>query len=458
MKYVSNAEVRALNNGRTQVQRSGELAVSNAASPFGCCNFFDSCADEIMSLYYRPQSLRLLDYMGFNVSQDCLRALEFISYVRPEQTGGACTDGDISDPCADPHGIEWGGCTLTLEDFGRYGREAPVRDLFKPTRYCKLRPRYMLDGSPVTSETLWDMTFAMDVALQDIRRDLILGTNGVGGQFDGLQQWVNTGLGDGSPNCAMLDSYVVNWNGNGMAGGAGITVNGVAAAAVFDMVQYLLDLYRNIRQRIMWSPLLSNQPRTVGDTIIVAPSFMIRCLLDFYTCWSVCPGQQYEEFNSDDILKMREFRTQLNGGIFGDGRIFLDGHEIPLLAYDWGLINGPTTGDMYMLTGFVGNQRIWEGEHLDANVVLQEIASGGGDAMSGGYSVHDGGRWLAKQDFDNTCSQIKLWMRPRIWCSAPWAQVRFQDVVCNTPTGPLSPDPCDTSFYPMTSFSAAECP
>ncbi len=456
MKFITSAEVQEINNGKTQVERSGELTISSSASPFGCCDFFDPCADEIMSLYYRPQSLRLLDWMGFNVSSDCVRALEFVTYARPAQVGGVCSDGDIANPCDDPEGIEWGGCTLTMEDFGRYGREAPVRDMYKPEKRCKTRPRYMYDGSPVTSEALWDMTFAMDVALNDIRTDLITGTAGVGGQFDGLQQWVNTGLGTGL-NCEALDSYVINWNNNAMAGGAGITVNGVAAAAVYDIVQYLLDVYRNFRSRVSWSPVLSNQPRAVGDTILLLPGFMARCLLDFFTCWSVCPGVAFGEFNSDDILKMREFRTQLNGGLFGDGKIFLDGHEIPLLIYDWGLINGPTTGDMYMLTGFVGNQRLWEGEHLDANVVLREIAAGGGDAMSGGYSVQDGGRWLLKRDFDNLCSQIKLWMRPRVWCSAPWAQVRFQNVRCATPLGPLSPDPCDTSFFIQTSFSAAEC-
>ncbi len=212
----------------------------------------------------------------------------------------------------------------------------------------------------------------------------------------------------------------------------------------------------NIRARISWSDLLSNQTRTVGDTIILLPGFTARCLLDFFACWSVCPGQAFEEFNSDDILKMREFRTQLNGGLFGDGRIFLDGHEIPLLIYDWGLINGPTTGDMYMLTGFVGNQRIWEGEHLSADAVLTALTSDGTGNVD--YASFDDGRWLFKKDVDNLCVQRKIWMRPRIWCSAPWAQTRFQNVVCNTPTGPLSPDPCDTSFFIQTSFSAAECP
>jgi hypothetical protein len=455
MRYLSPAEVKA-QGGTTERQ----LTVSNAATPFGCCNFFDPCADGIMSLYYRPGDLKLLDWMGFNVETDCHRVLEFISFVRPEQDSGADTHGWISDPCADPNGIEFGGCTLSQTDFGRYGRSGPVRDLFKPEKFCKTRPRYFFDGSPVTDERQWDMFFTMDVLLNDIRVALITGNDTTNGQFDGLQRWVTTGY-----DCTALDSYVVDWNGNDMdgLGGGAITLNGAAAPAGFNIVDWLLDLLRNIKQRISWSPMLNNQNLMVGDIIILLPSFMARCLLDFYTCWSVCPEAITVGTNDGlsidkPVKEMREFRLQLNGGLFGDGRIFLDGLEVPLLAYDWGLINGPTTGDMYLLTGAVGNQRIWEGGHLDANVILEEIRALGGDPVSGGYSVMDGGRFAMKQDFDNLCSPIKLWMRNRIWCSAPWAQVRFQDVVCRTPTGPLSPNPADTSFFPESSFSVAECP
>jgi hypothetical protein len=387
--------------------------------------------------------------MGFNVTDTCLKKVNFINFVRPEQSQGSDTAGYMSDPCADPNGIEFGSCSLSLEDFGRYGRQGPVRDTFKPERYCEQSPRYMYDGSMITDERMWDMAFTMDTLLNDIRKDLITGNNTTTGQFDGLQRWVRTGY-----DCPGLDSDVIDWNANYMRGGSGITLNGQATPSGNDIVDWLLYVHRNIKQRISQSPLLSNQQRQVGDTILVMPNFMVRCLLDFYTCWSVCPGAQYEEVVKD-TRDMREFRLTLNGGLFGDGQISLDGESIPILAYDWNLINGPNRGDMYYLTGSIGNQRIWEGEHLSAAVAQQELTR---DSGGRGYFSTDGGRVLGWQNVDSTCTRLNLMMRPRIWCMAPWAQVRFQNVACRQPGGPLSPDPADSSFYPHSSFNQATCP
>lgn len=428
------------------VQRT-DLTLGTAATPFGCCYFFDHCSDEIITLSYRG-TLGLLDWMGFNTTDECVQTVEFINFVRPEYSQGSPTGGYLSDPCDDPNGVEFGSCSLTVDDFGRYGRVGPTRDIFKPMRYCKTYPRKRLDGQPVASEFEWDLLYTTDAIMNDIRVHLVTGNNTTSGQFDGLQRWVKTGY-----DCQMLDSYVVNWNGNDMDGGAGITINGAAIAATWNIVDVLLDIFRNIMERISWSPMLRNQPLQVGDVVLVLPGFLRRCLLDYYTCWSVCPGQQYEEV-SKDSRDMREFRLTLNGGMFGFGQIALDGFTIPLLQWDWGLINGPTTGDMYLLTGQVGSLRVWEGQHLSAAAALDQF---GVDPTIGGYFTAEGGRMLGKIDTDNTCKAAKLWMRPRLFCKAPWAQIRFQDIRCATPTGPLSPDPTETSFYPEGSFSVATC-
>lgn len=433
------------------VERVERLTESTLASPFGCCNFFDNCADEIFSLYYRGQ-LGLLDWMGFNVTDECYRVVEFIDYVRPAQSQGSDTAGYLSDACADPNGIEFGSCKLSVEDFGLYGRSGPTRKFMKPRNYCKTSPRRFLDGSPIENELTWDMMFTMDAMLNDIRLGVVTGNATTPGQFDGLQRWVKTGY-----DCQSLNSYVVNWNSNGMDGGAGITLNGAATPPTFNLVDWLLDIHRNIKQRISWSPLLSNQQRQVGDAILVMPSFLVRCLLDYYTCWSVCPGKQYEEANLN-TFEARDFRLQLNGGMFGDGQISLDGDTIPILAYDWGLINGPTRGDIYYLTGAIGSQRIWEGEHLSAENAMAQIMIDGVNAMDNGYFSQDNGRVLGQIETDNLCRVLKLWMSLRLWCMAPWAQARFQNVACHTPTGPLSPNPADTSFFPTSSFEPAVCP
>jgi hypothetical protein len=419
-------------------------SVSTTITPFGCCNFFDRCTDEIMSLHWAGQ-LPLLDWMGFNVSDECYRSVEFIAYLRAERGG---LSGHIANPCDDPNSWEYCTCKLTVEDFGRYGREGPTREIMKPKLYCKTDPIRRLDGSLVSDEREWDMRFTTDMIIQDISGDLIVGNHTTTGQFDGLEQWVKTGY-----DCTGLDSVIINWNGNPMSGGNGITWNGAAIANTFDFVDVLLAAFRRIKQRISWSKQLANQRPRIGDMILLLPTNMAHCLLDFYTCWSVCAGAQYNEANLN-TYEARTFRDRLIAespeNMFGFGYIRLDGMVIPLLAYDWELIKGPLTGDIYLLTGAWGGMRLWEGEHLSAAAA---VANFGGN----GYWMTDGGRMLWVAETQNECYKVKAWMHPRLFCKAPWAQVRFQSVRCATPGGPLSPDPEETSFFPETSCSVATC-
>lgn len=421
------------------------MSVSDLATPFGCCNFFDRCGDgDLMSLHFAGQ-LPLLDWMGFNVSDECYRTMEFISYVRPATSlSHVATPGYLGDPCDDPNGIDYGSCKITVEDFGRIGRLGPTRDIMKPKKYCITDPIWRLDGSKVTQEREWDMKFVIDVILNDMNELLVTGNASTPGQFDGLERWVRTGY-----DCSILDSIVVDWNGNSMNGGAGITWNGTPVPATMDFISVFLAAIRRVKQRISWSPRLKTQKPQVGDMIILMPNSMIPCLLDFFTCWSVCAGSQYNEV-AINSYEARNFRNALLGGMFGQGRIYLDGFEIPILGYDWGLINGPTLGDIYFLTGSLGAFRVWEGEHISADVAARENPEDG-------YFSTDGGRILWKVDFSNECRTMKGWIHPRLFCRAPWMQIRFQDVKCLQPGGFLSADPNDTSFYPLTSFASSEC-
>jgi hypothetical protein len=244
-----------------------------------------------------------------------------------------------------------------------------------------------------------------------------------------------------------------------MTGGAGMTFNGNALAATFDIVDVLGAANRRINQRIGWSPVLRSQTLRIGQKVLLMPNDWIECLLNFYTCWSVCrDGSTVDSVNLDS-LEARDFRRGLEGGIFGDGEIMLGREIIPILGHDWELIKGPKTADMYLLTLGVGTQRFWFGDLLSAANALANInAIRSNMEVAGGYFSTDGGRILGKQDFTNLCSKIKLWMTMRLFCRAPWAQLRIQNVQCESPFGVLSPDPLETSFYPMTSFSSAVCP
>lgn len=420
-------------------------SVDDNASPFGCCNFFDRCGDgDLMSLHFSGQ-LPLLDWMGFEVSDVCHKVMEFISYVRPAYTNGSPTAGYICDPCDSPHGIDYGSCKLTVDDFGRLGRLGPTRDIMKPKKYCESDPIWRLDGTRVNDEREWDMKFVTDTIINDLNELLVTGNISNCGQFDGLQRWVRNGY-----DCSILDSIVIDWNGNPMSGGAGVTWNGQAVPATFNFIDVLLAAYRRIMQRKSWAPRLRTQRINTGDMIIVMPTSMIPCLLQHYTCWSVCDGSQYNEVALQSY-EARQFYKGLLGGVFGQGQITLDGQLIPILGYDWGLINSPSLGDIYFLTGAMGNFRIWNGEHISADVAAREM-------KGEGYFSTDGGRLLWKVDTANECRTMKGWIHPRLFCRAPWAQVRFQDVQCQTPGGFMSADPNDTSFYPLSSFEPSSCP
>lgn len=427
-----------------QVQRA--MTVSTEASPFGCCNFFDLCSDDdIMALHYQG-ALGLLDWLGFSPVEECYRSLHFVEYVRPAQSEGADTPGYISDPCADPNGVEYGVTKLTVEDFGLVGRQGPTRKILAPTRYCRNEPRWRLSGQQITDEREWDMAMTMDALLHDMRQLVVTGNAGTPGQFDGLQRWVKTGY-----SSSMLDSIVIDWNGNTMAGGAGATWNGQAVGSGFGFMDVLMEALDQIRYRISWSNQLRNQQFNVGDIVLVLPYAAVKCVLDAFTCWRVCEGSQYNETVLQS-LEARTFRQSLLGGLYGYGKIEISGIEIPLLVHDEGMINGPTLNDIYLLTGSIGSVRLWEGEILDAARVVREMMDGGD------FFTTDSGRVLGRVDSENLCRTLKMWMAPRLFNRAPWAQVRFQDVKC-THAGPvISSDPSDTSFYPLTSFVPAVCP
>ena len=436
-----------------------ERAVSNLASPFGCCNFFDQCGNgDLMSLYFRGK-MGLLDLLNFTPTNVCEKVQEYINYVRADSDGSSSPL--VTDACATPNGVQWGACKLTLSDFGRIGRTSPERDVMKAEKYCETSPRYFLDNTPVTNEHAWDMLFTMEQLIyQDLNKRIIIGNSTNPGDFDGLQRIIRTGYAtcDGA-----LDSTVVDWNNNPMVGGAGATysdgqVTSQAIAATFNLVDVLIDLNDRINQRISWSRLLGAQAIQPGQKVLVMSSQHKKCLLDFYTCWSVCASGDTVDSVDLSTFEARQFRQNLNGGMFGHGEIMLGDEVIPIMVHDWDMRYGDNRGDIYLLTLGVGSTRFWEGDFLDANEMIRQFNSVGNFSNPGDYFVTDGGRVLGKVDTTNRCRTFKLWMDLRLWCVAPWAQARIQNVVCARPLSMFSPDPTETSFFPFSITDVANCP
>jgi len=433
-----------------QVER---FEVSDVATIYGCCGLFDMCTDnDLMSLSMEGAN-KFLDWIGWELTSVCLIKKNFITYVRAERTQGVATPGYISDPCGESNGAEWGKCDFVLEDWGRYRRHGPVRDATRiNTKYCEQQPMYRLDGSRIVNDDEYDMRVATEAIVQDLKRAIITGNATTAGQFDGLQRLVKTGYTDSTGyNCDIMDSIVIDWNSNQMAGGAGMTWNGAAIAATYNFVDVLQAVVRRIKDRIDMAPPLASQPMLPGDMVFVAPTHVIRCLLDHYTCWSVCEGSQYNEV-AIQSYEARTFRRGLDGGLFNMGKIFIDGFEIPMLAYNWSLTNNVTgDADAYLLTGKVGSVQMISGQMLDMRKVPPTYPKAT-------YSYTDGGRLLTWSNQDQTCMQREVEFQPRLLMWAPWAQARFQDIECNTPGGVLSPDPWETSFFPESSFCIPACP
>lgn len=429
------------------------ITPSELATIYGCCGLFDLCSDQdLMSLSFEGQS-KFLDWVGWEKTDVCLIKKNFITFVRPERTeGGLRSSGYIQDPCGESNGVEWGTCDFTLEDFAllrRHGPERVATNVGK--RYCEIQPRYRLDGTPITNDAEYDMRLATEAMLQDLKLMLINGNKTTSGQFDGLDRLIKTGYTNSvGQNCDSMDSIVIDWNANDMSGGSGISWNGKAVGSTYDFVDVLMAVYRRIRDRIQMAPALS-APLSVGDMIFVAPTHILRCLLDNFTCWSVCPGATNIQV-AIQSYEARKFRDSLNGGMFGDGRIFIDGFEIPLLSYNWGMSDEVTgASSAYLLTGRIGNVKTISGQYYD----MSKVPAGYPDAS---YSYTDGGKFLTWTDRDKTCVVREVEMQPRLLMWAPWAQARFQDVMCDAIGGILSPDPWETSFYPETSFSVPYCP
>lgn len=428
-----------------KIKNVERLTLGSAPSLEGCSGLFDMCSDQdLMSLSFEGTS-KFLDWIGWERTNVCLIKKNFVTWVRPESDEGSRSSGYVTDACGESKGVDWGMCDFTLEDFGKLRRHGPVRDATKSgMRMCEMQPRYRLDGTPIDNDAEYDMRLATEGILQDLKRDIVSGSALTTGSFNGLEALVKTGYTDSAGhNCDMMDSIVIDWNDNSFTGGSGVTWNGVSVAATFSMVDVLIAVVRRIRDRIALAPALAAQPMGVGDMIIVAPTATLRCLLDAYTCWSVCSGAQYNEV-AIQSYEARTFRQQLNGGLFGDGRIFIDGFEIPLVAYDWGLQKSSSTADMYVLTGRVGNVKLISGQY-------QDLSGANANYPEASFAYTDGGRMLTWVNMDQTCVQREVEFHPRLLMWAPWAQARIQDITCSGPGPAMSPDPWDSNF-PETSF------
>jgi hypothetical protein len=395
---------------------------------------FDCCGDnDLMSLTVAGTS-PFLDWLGWQATDTYRLVREFLLFTRAKSTAagsGVATAGWLADPCADPNGVETEFCELEIEDFARLRRKGPTRDMTKVAlNYCENSPRYRIDGTAITDDFEYDMLRATEVIIQDLLGLIVPGDKDTAGQFDGLENLVRRAY-----DCCTLDSIIIDWNGSGMLESTGATWNDTAIPEDTSFVALLMALVRRIRERIRMVPSLAGRGIGVGDMALVMPGSFIPCLLDAYTCWNVCPN----DYNFINSFEARTFRNGLVGGMFGAGAITIEGVTIPIIPFDYGLINSSTSFDAYLLTRGAGNRRWLYGQYNNMTPVA-------GKVPGGLYQATDGGRLLTWGVGDHTCVERVVEMQPRLILEAPWAQVRIHDVSCDNLGGPQSADPWSEYF------------
>ena len=427
--------------GNQPRSKEASLSLSSMATMYGCCGLFDLCGDnDLLSLTVVQE--QFLDWLSFRANNECNQFVKLISYIGPAGTAAGTQTSGASTACADAAGVEFGTCEILLPDKGRIKRAGPVRDItMNNMKLCDLQPVYMKDGTRIDDELQWTLTLAGETIKQDLMRMVVTGNTSNTGEFDGLEVLINTGYADVRSGrlCTAMDSYVLDWDDHVMT----YEHNGVHA-----LVDYLIDIVRRIRRRARGRGGIA-----VGDMILQMPSYTRDCLLDTYSCWSVCPDGDVNWSNPE----LRAFRNSLNGGTYGDGYITVDGQPVPIITYDWhdmGQAAPYFTGDIYVLTRRIGSMPVLFGQYIDMN---SPVAALSGEAGYAHYSATDGGKFLRYWKYDNECFEGTMVMRPNIYLSAPWAQARIQDVACLRPLAPLSPDPT-SSYYAETALAVATCP
>lgn len=399
---------------------------------------FDPCGqNDLVSLSLAGVN-PLLDWIGWVGTKTWRLVRDYILYQRAASNlQGTASNGWLCDPCAEPLGTEWAHDQLEIEGFGRLGRSSPVRDMsMSGMNYCEISPRFRIDGQQIVDDTEYDLIRASEVVIQDLLYQVLQGNADTCGQMDGLPQIITDSYTD-----PMFNSIVVDWGGNDMDGGAGAFFNGYAIPTDADFIDLLMAIITRIKARIRMVPNIRASALSYGDIILAMPGSFAPCLLNAFTCWSVCPGTPFEAFTTEDNFEARAFRAGLNGGAFGAGQITIEGITIPILPVDQ-LITGWNTFNAYILTRGVGSWRWLYGQFNDMDPVAALASSKTGLA----YSSLDGGRILNWAKAENLCLKQFVEMMPRLVIEAPWAQAIIQDVKCDVIGGPISGDPWSNYF------------
>lgn len=423
---------------------------ANTTTLYGCTGLFGLCGpDEVLGLSLTDD--KLIEWMGWQSNSVCEQFIKFLTYVDVTGTAAGTPESTaMSGPCVDPIEAEKGTFEFFLGDKGLMGAAGQPIALTKVgERKCDKQPTYTLpfpgfpNGVRIDNDIDLEAIVSAEALKADLSRKLITGDKTTAGEFDGLEQLVNTGYVDvktGALN-AGIDSTIVAWANDNMDG----AVNGLG-----NIIAMVIALVRRIKHRVA---LTGRGNISLGDMVLVMPTFLRDCFLDAFACYGLCVPSAFNELFRDN-LAVREFRDKFNGGLFGDGYITVDGVPIPIITHDWLAIGqagaGIFTSDIYLLTKRIGSTSVLYGQYHPMNEAVQVAAGFGADH----YRTLQGGRLIQWSKWDNLCLQTALAIKPNVYLAAPWAQARITNVACTPLFAPISNNP-QSAYFPSTKTVAS---
>lgn len=440
---TSMAQAQASYQNQTLPLAYKESSLTAATvSIYGRYSIFDPCSPgDVFGL--QVQTTGLMQWLGFRPNKYYRRRVDFIPWIGPAGTVACTSETGAGAPCDDPEGWEYAVCGYDLTHTSWYHRAGEALDPHTIVQErCETTPRYRLNGVQIKDDVEWQMNGIMTVLQQDVKRDMIHGSHANAYQMDGLESIIKTGYtNDNGTTCPQVDSILVDWDNDDLDG----AVNGYN-----NFFDYLDEVVTEIEWRASAIGTISEV-----DMALVTSRFMATCLLDAYACYTTCGVTTLSDVTDQALrAQQRAMRRDLNGGPLYDGATAVgyihlkSGRRLPIIvddAMDIGKFSDTYCTDIYLLSRRIGAIDVLYGEYLDTRVYENRVRA---QMPSFSAKADAAGRFVTKGKEDNWCIQLIMGTSPEIYLSAPWAQVRIQDICCSRERTPLTGDPYQKFYLP----------
>ena len=420
---------------------------------------WDICDDtDLTSLSLAGQYSLIFDLLTPTFSNlDNLPRRHYLTYIGPNGTAADTpSTGIIDDACAPNVGsYEFGSCSYDSGGWFMQGRRGLTRDITQLNMlYCPTQPTVRLDGSPIEDDYEWDIVGATSVLMQDMHRYFLTGQTANPGENSGVRELITDGIEDaesGDP-CPQLDPIVIDWNGQAMCptgGATGVEVNGNGIDDGYNLIDIIEAWVRRIIQRIAMTPRMARQRPFV---VCLTTTEALSCLIGCYVCRNIC--------GSSDLTMMRdakeaiaEHNKLLQELMTGAVTLPFLGLPITFIPFDYDTMHDPEddVNEFIFMTLRLGQQRVWD-------LHIKDMRKAAARMKSGRYRAVDNGRLLVFDEEEAYCIRPNIRMDWRLATSAPWLNMRIQNVACDSIFGHLSHDPLSTEFLGAGNLRAGKFP